>query len=148
MATDIFSEDSYEQTLIDLFKRMGYRYECGHDVERDFREPWYVADLKQSLRKLNPKMSDEVLTEAYRIVTYVNLRAIGGVRQSLNYKDFAFIQCIIPPLYVVEEFNAIYDHLLVMQRHTGEECDRLAQLRDTLLPKLMSGEIKVGDVTL
>ena len=85
-------------------------------------------------------------TEKFK--TEVNLRAIGGVRQSLNYKDFAFIQCIIPPLYVVEEFNAIYDHLLVMQRHTGEECDRLAQLRDTLLPRLMSGEIKVGDVTL
>ena len=85
-------------------------------------------------------------TEKFK--TEVNLRAIGGVRQSLNYKDFAFIQCIIPPLYIVEEFNAIYDHLLVMQRHTGEECDRLAQLRDTLIPRLMSGEIKVGDVTL
>ena len=85
-------------------------------------------------------------TEKFK--TEVNLRAIGGVRQSLNYKDFAFIQCIIPPLFVVEEFNAIYDHLLVMQRHTGEECDRLAELRDTLLPRLMSGEIKVEDVTL
>lgn len=83
-------------------------------------------------------------TEKFK--TEVNLRAIGGVRQSLNYKDFAFIQCIIPPLYVVEEFNAIYDHLLVMQRHTGEECDRLAQLRDTLLPRLMSGELKVNEI--
>ena len=83
-------------------------------------------------------------TEKFK--TEVNLRAIGGVRQSLNYKDFAFIQCIIPPLYVVEEFNAIYDHLLVMQRHTGEECDRLAQLRDTLLPRLMTGELKVNEI--
>ena len=78
----------------------------------------------------------------------VNLRAIGGVRQSLNYKDFAFIQCIIPPLYVVEEFNAIYGHILVMQKYIGEENDRLASLRDTLLPRLMSGELKVEDVTL
>ena len=85
-------------------------------------------------------------TEKFK--TEVNLRAIGGVRQSLNYKDFAFIQCIIPPLYVVEEFNAIYDHLLVIQKHTDEESDRLASLRDTLLPRLMSGEIKVGDITL
>lgn len=83
-------------------------------------------------------------TEKFK--TEVNLRAIGGVRQSLNYKDFAFIQCIIPPLYVVEEFNAIYDHLLVMQRHTGEECNRLAQLRDTLLPRLMTGELKVNEI--
>ena len=78
----------------------------------------------------------------------VNLRAIGGVRQSLNCKDFAFIQCIIPPLYVVEEFNAIYGHILVMQKYIGEENDRLASLRDTLLPRLMSGELKVEDVTL
>ena len=78
----------------------------------------------------------------------VNLRAIGGVRQSLNYKDFAFIQCIIPPLYVVEEFNAIYGHILVKQKYIGEENDRLASLRDTLLPRLMSGELKVEDVTL
>ena len=57
MSTNQFTEDSYEQTLIDLFKRMGYQYECGYDVERDFREPWYVSDLQQSLRKLNPKMN-------------------------------------------------------------------------------------------
>ena len=85
-------------------------------------------------------------TEKFK--TEVYLRAIGGVRQSLNYKDFAFIQCIIPPLYIVEEFNAIYDHLLVMQKHTGEENGRLASLRDTLLPRLMSGELKVEDITL
>ena len=42
-------------------------------------------------------------TETFK--TEVNLRAIGGVRQSLNYKDFAFIQCIIPPFNVVEKFS-------------------------------------------
>jgi type I restriction enzyme S subunit len=83
-------------------------------------------------------------TEKFK--TEVNLRAIGGVRQSLNYKDFAFIQCIIPPLHVVEKFNAIYDHLLVMQKHTEEENDRLASIRDTLLPRLMSGELKVNEI--
>ena len=83
-------------------------------------------------------------TEKFK--TEVNLRAIGGVRQSLNYKDFAFIQCIIPPLCVVEEFNAIYDHILVMQKHTEEENDRLASLRDTLLPRLMSGELKANEL--
>ena len=76
----------------------------------------------------------------------MNLRAIGGVRQSLNYKDFAFIQCIVPPHRVVEEFNAIYEHLLVMQKHTKEESERLASLRDTLLPRLMSSELKVNEI--
>ena len=83
-------------------------------------------------------------TEKFK--TEVNLRAIGGVRQSLNYKDFAFIQCIVPPHRVVEEFNAIYEHLLVMQKHTKEESERLASLRDTLLPRLMSSELKVNEI--
>ena len=83
-------------------------------------------------------------TEKFK--TEVNLRAIGGVRQSLNYKDFAFIQCIVPPLHVVKEFNARYEHLLLMQKHTKEENNRLANLRDTLLPRLMSGELKVNEI--
>ena len=83
-------------------------------------------------------------TEKFKIE--VNLRAIGGVRQSLNYRDFAFIQCIVPPYRVVEEFNAIYEHLLVMQKHTKEESERLASLRDTLLPRLMSGELKINEI--
>ena len=85
-------------------------------------------------------------TEKFK--TEVSLRAIGGVRQSLNYKDFAFIQCIVPPLHIVERFNGIYDHLLVMQKHTEEENDRLASLRDTLLPKLMSGELNLDKVNV
>ena len=88
MSTNQFTEDSYEQTLIDLFQRMGYQYECGYDVERDFREPWYGADLKQSLRKLNPKMSDEVLTEAYRIVTHVN----EGTLEQRNEQMMDYLQ--------------------------------------------------------
>ena len=88
----------------------------------------------------------DLYRKTQKFKTEVNLRAIGGVRQSLNYKDFAFIQCIIPPLHVVEKFNAIYDHLLVMQKHTEEENDRLASLRDSLLPRLMSGELKVNEI--
>lgn len=88
MSTNQFTEDSYEQTLIDLFQRMGYQYECGYDVEHDFREPWYGADLQQSLRKLNPKMSDEVLTEAYRIVTHVN----EGTLEQRNEQMMDYLQ--------------------------------------------------------
>ena len=88
MSTNQFTEDSYEQTLIDLFQRMGYQYECGYDVERDFREPWYGADLQQALRKLNPKMSEEVLTEAYRIVTHVN----EGTLEQRNEQMMDYLQ--------------------------------------------------------
>lgn len=44
-------------------------------------------------------------------------RAIGGVRQTLGYKDFALIKVIYPPQNVVQEFNALYINLLNMQNH-------------------------------
>ena len=40
MSINQFDENSYEQALIALFKEMGYQYECGYDVERDYREPY------------------------------------------------------------------------------------------------------------
>lgn len=69
--------------------------------------------------------------------------AIGGVRQTLNYSDFALIDVTIPPLNIVQSFNEIYHHLKKKISINEEENQRLAALRDTLLPKLMSGEIKL-----
>ena len=70
-------------------------------------------------------------------------RAIGGVRQTLGYKDFALIKVIYPPQNVVLEFNRIYTNLLNLQNHNILEIKTLSALRDTLLPKLMAGEINV-----
>ncbi len=73
----------------------------------------------------------------------VKLRAIGGVRQSLNYEDFARITCNIPSKDAIEKFNTIYLANLNVRNHNSKENDRLAALRDTLLPKLMKGEIEL-----
>lgn len=70
-------------------------------------------------------------------------RAIGGVRQTLGYKDFALIKVIYPPQNVVLEFNTIYTNLLNLQNHNNIEVKNLSALRDTLLPKLMAGEIAI-----
>ena len=72
MSNNPVDENFYEQTLIHLFKELGYDYECGYDVERDFREPYYVEDLKKALHKLNPEDSEEVIDEAFRIITHIN----------------------------------------------------------------------------
>lgn len=51
MSNNLFTEEQYENALIDLFQEMGYQYECGYDVERNFREPCYADDLRKALRK-------------------------------------------------------------------------------------------------
>lgn len=69
--------------------------------------------------------------------------AIGGVRQSLSYNDFSYIKLVVPPKNVIEKFNDIYAELDKFIKTKKIENDRLASLRDTLLPRLMSGELKV-----
>ena len=88
MSTIFFTEDSYEQALIGLFKELGYEYECGYDVERDFREPFYAADLKAALRKQNPMLSEEVLQDAFRTITHVN----EGILEQRNELMMDYVQ--------------------------------------------------------
>ena len=76
----------------------------------------------------------------------VRVRASGSVRQSLSYADFSLIKIIYPPNDVVEKFNQIYGKISASIRHNQKEIQTLAQLRDVLLPKLMSGEIDVSEV--
>ena len=88
MSTDKFTEDSYERALIDLFEKMGYQYECGYDVERDYRNPYYEEDMREALRRQNPMLSDEVLNEAFRLVTHVN----EGVLEQRNETLMDYVQ--------------------------------------------------------
>lgn len=76
------------------------------------------------------------------------VRAIGSVRQAMNYSDFALIQIVYPPLYAVQEFNEIVNPLLDSIKHNEEENLKLSSIRDVLLPKLMSGELDISSLKL
>jgi len=67
---DKYGEDSYELTLIQLFtEKLGYEYECGYEVDRDYRDPFYREDLLSALKWLNPQLPQEVIDEAIRRLT-------------------------------------------------------------------------------
>ena len=55
---------------------------------------------------------------------------------------------IIPDNDVLGHFNSLVSPMLENIRDSFKESRRLATLRDTLLPKLMSGELKVNDMQL
>ena len=67
---------------------MGYQYECGYNVEREYRNPYYEADLQDALRRQNPMLSDEVLQEAFRLVTHVN----EGILEQRNETLMDYVQ--------------------------------------------------------
>lgn len=71
--TENFIEDSYEQALISLFRdELGYCYESGYDVDRDYHEPYYRTQLVAALRRLNPKASQQILDDALRQITHIS----------------------------------------------------------------------------
>ena len=81
-----FTENSYEQAIIALFEQMGYRYECGYDIERDPRNPLYEEVLMASLRRVNPGMTEYALGELVK-----QLKEIDGadlVAQNETFTDY------------------------------------------------------------
>lgn len=59
-----FAEDNYENSVIQLFTEMGYRYLYGPEVERDYRSPLYDAELEESIRRINAGVSEDAIQDA------------------------------------------------------------------------------------
>ena len=70
-------------------------------------------------------------------------REIGTTRASLNAKTLSGFPLVIPPLDIVEVFSSRVSSLRDRVVANTSEAESLANLRDTLLPKLLSGEIRV-----
>ncbi len=53
--------------------------------------------------------------------------------------------CIIPSIEVLNKFNPSFNAQLELYINNNKEIQTLTQLRDTLLPKLISGELRVNN---
>jgi type I restriction enzyme S subunit len=70
--------------------------------------------------------------------------ASGTVFGSINQKQLKSLEVISPSLEIVNEFHRIVKEV-DMKIMNNERMNRnLSDIRDTLLPKLVSGEIEVG----
>jgi len=71
--------------------------------------------------------------------------AEGTVFGSISKKDFQEIRCVAPPARVITSFEQQISPIDNRIEVTTRESRTLAALRDTLLPKLISGELRVKD---
>ncbi len=67
----------------------------------------------------------------------------GSAQPKFNKTDFKSLKIIIPEESILKKFDEIVSPLFKDVGKNEQESRRLASLRDTLLPKLMSGEIKI-----
>jgi len=75
---------------------------------------------------------------------YVQSYKTGTTVSHLGKSDIDRFRFVTPPLDVVKSFSDLVDGMLKELVNRANESHSLAELRDTLLPKLMSGELQVN----
>ena len=108
------------------------------------------AKTAQTNQQINSIIPDK---DIYRYFLYLKMLTMkdellamasgGTATDNLNTSDFSNIDIVIPPETLLGEFDdrvsSMFEKIFINQT----QIRTLAQLRDTLLPRLMSGEVRV-----
>lgn len=72
-----FDEGNSENSVIELFKGMGYTYLYGPDVVRDFYDPLYESELIDALYRINPDLPEEAIQDAlFKLKNFENAELV------------------------------------------------------------------------
>lgn len=93
-------------------------------------------------KKLNPRFLSQVYCEP-SFIDMVESHALGTTRPSLNTEILAEFKFIYPPIEIQDMYAKLVNSLDNKIQNNISESRALAALRDSLLPKLMSGQIRV-----
>ena len=75
---------------------------------------------------------------------YIKSHANGSTFQEISKTSFKALQIVIPPKEILKEFDKVVKHSFEKIKANTHQIRTLEKMRDTLLPKLMSGEVKVS----
>ena len=123
-----FAMVPYSSEMLLVNQRVGKFFLGDNPVEK---LPFIYCTLKQ------PEVYYEIVN-----------RGQGSAQPNISASDIMSIPCVISSKEKINEFNdtaqPLFDLIICNQR----ENQQLSELRDSLLPKLMSGELDVSDIDL
>ena len=88
------------------------------------------------------------LTNIDFFVKDIRSRANSGVQVNLSTKGICETSLIFPDKKTLDEFNNIAEPMYEKIFKNNDENEVLIQIRDTLLPKLMNGEIDLDNIEI
>ena len=111
----------------------------------------YIAIAKRELctnqgfKSIVPKVAGTAFIYFYlkNNVSNIESMASGSTFKEASGSLMKSLKVIFPPIDLLQEFEERVSSMFEKQELLEQETDHLTTLRDTLLPKLMSGEIKV-----
>lgn len=118
LVTLVATESQTNQQINSIIPKNGY-------------SPFYIYLLMQTLSEVINKLGQS-----------------GSTIVNLNKAQFSKIKVLVPSVASMKEFDVMVSPLFSLIHENQEENIRLSSLRDTLLPRLMSGEIDVSDTAL
>ncbi len=108
-----FTEDTFEQAVLEIFRNLGYNHLYGPDIPRDYASPLLESVLLDSLVKLNRGLPMEAIQEA--VSKLKNFESGSQLQKNMVFMDY--LQNGITVRYYVkgEERNSIvylvdYEH--------------------------------------
>ena len=114
-----------------------------------------VSEESQSNQQINSIIPQKDISVYYVYLlmqtlaeTINKLGQSGSTIVNLNKTQFGKIQVMIPSKRVLQDFDSLCSPLFDTILSNQKENINLSELRDTLLPKLMSGELDVSDIDL
>lgn len=97
----------------------------------------------------------EGISTLYYIAGYIDTklqfeletRATGSAQRNFGPMHLKQISMLLPPINILEKHLELAKRLFSKRKSSLEQVETLTKLRDTLLPKLMSGELRIPDAT-
>jgi type I restriction enzyme S subunit len=108
---------------------------------------FYIMDdfwpLNTSLFIVEYKLAKPLF--AYSFLKTLDLEGLNGgsAVPTLNRNDVHSLETSLPPLELIDRFESVTQPMFCKIKENRNQIQTLARFRDTLLPKLMSGEVKV-----
>ena len=86
----------------------------------------------------------------YLLFSMTNVQSIvtGAVQPKISQANLNKVPVVIPSTTELQSFDSIIQPIFSQIRNLRAENERLAAIRDTLLPKFMSGELDVSELDL
>lgn len=114
-----------------------------HGVVQRFQSPCWTSDNTLVI-------TSDLYEYTYQILQRIDYHSLnrGSTQPLITQSDMNRITILLPDNNTISEFEAITGQLMDQCEANLQENNTLADLRNALLPKLMSGELDISDLDL
>ena len=114
-----------------------------HGIVQRFNTPCWTSDNTLVI-------TSDFYEYTYQILQRIDYHAInrGSTQPLITQGDMNKVTILIPDRQTLDDFEALVGQLMLQYEANLLENTKLAELRDTLLPRLMSGELDISGVDL